>query len=117
MPLDAEFHRGRVEWLAVVERDAPTQLHHEALVAVRPLPLGGELRDDVELGADVEELVAQRGKNDAAGEGSGHARVQHVGIVGKSDAQGLRCAGLAGSRQEQAQTGEEGFPARHHSVL
>ena len=116
MPLDTEFDCGRVDWRAVVEIDAPAHLHHKALAAVRPLPLGGELRDDVELGADVEELVAQRGKNDAAGEGPGHARVEHVGIVGKSDAQGLRCAGWAGNRQEQAQAYEEGFPARHQSV-
>ena len=117
MPLDTEFDCGRVDWRAIVEIDAPAHLHHKALAAVRPLPLGGELRDDVELGADVEELVAQRAKDNAAGEGPGHARVEHVGIVGKSDAQRLRRASLAGSRQEQAQTGKEGFPARHQSVL
>ena len=66
MALDVEFDRGGVELLAVLERDAPAQLHDQGFVAVGPGPLGRELRDDGQIAVDIDELVAQRGKNDAA---------------------------------------------------
>ena len=66
MALDVEFDRRRVELLAVLKLDAAAQLHDQGLVAVGPAPLGGELRDDGQLAVDIDELVAQRGKNDAA---------------------------------------------------
>ena len=90
--LDAELDRGGVERLAVLELDALAQLDDEALVAVDPFPLGRELRDDVELGADIDELVAERGEDDAADIGARQRRVQQVGVFGEPDPQRLRAA-------------------------
>ena len=57
MTLDVEFDRGGVELLAVLERDAPAQLHDQGFVAVSPGPLRRELRDDGQIPVDVDELV------------------------------------------------------------
>ena len=87
MALEAEFDRGGVHRLAVLKLDALAQLHDEALVVVDPLPLGRELRHDVELGADVDELVAERGEDDAADIGARQGRVEDVGVFGEPDPQ------------------------------
>ena len=52
-----------------------------------------------ELLVDVEQLVAQRGEHDAADEAAGQRRIEHVGILGQADAQGLR---MDGGRDEHA---------------
>ena len=49
-----------------------------------------ELRHDVELLVDVEQLVAQRREHDAADERARERRIEDVGILGKADAQRLR---------------------------
>ena len=46
-----------------------------------------QLRHDVELVVDVEQLVAQRREHDAADVGARQRRVEHVGVLGQADAQ------------------------------
>ena len=58
MTLDAEFDRGGVELFAVLKRNPAAQLHDQRLAAVSPLPFGRELRDDVQVPVDIDELVA-----------------------------------------------------------
>ena len=88
--LDVELDRRGVELLAVVEGHAGAQLERQRLVVGRPLVAGRELRHDLQLLVDVEQLVAQRREDDAADEGARQRRVEHVGILGEADAQGLR---------------------------
>ena len=64
-------------------------MDHQRLV-VRPFVAGGELRHDVQLLVDVEQLVAQPGEHDAADIGGGQCRVHHVQVLPQRDAQGLR---------------------------
>jgi hypothetical protein len=90
VPLEAVRDRGRVELLAVVERDAGPQLNRQRFAVRRPLILGGELRDDRELLVDVEELVAERREDDAADERPRERRIEDIGVLGKADAQRLR---------------------------
>ena len=87
---EAEFHRRRIERLAVMELHPRADFHHQALVAVHPLPLGSELRHDVEFGADIDELVAQGRKDDAGDVGARQGRVEQIGVLGEPDPQGLR---------------------------
>jgi hypothetical protein len=51
---------------------------------------GGELRNDLQLLVDVEQLVAERREDDAADEGARQCRVEDVGVLGQTDAQRLR---------------------------
>ena len=46
-----------------------------------------ELRHDVQLLVDVEQLVADRGEDDAPDIGARQRRIEHVGILGEPDAQ------------------------------
>ncbi len=66
---------------------AAPQFQNKSLIAVDPLPLGGELRRDIELRSDVDELVAHRGEDDPPGVGSRQGGIQHIRVVGESDAQ------------------------------
>ena len=56
-----------------------------------------------ELGRDVDQLVAQRGEDDAADEGARPVRVEHVGILLQADPQRLRRRGRARSGSPAAQ--------------
>ena len=92
VPLDVELGGGGVELLAVVEGDTRPQLDRQRLAVRRPLITGGELRDDVELVVDVEQLVAERREHDPPDEGPRQRRVEHIGIFGESETQRLRGA-------------------------
>ncbi len=87
MAIEAVFHRRRIHRLAVMELDALTQLDGERLVVVRPFVLGRQLRHDLEVGGNVEELVAQPGEDDAPDEGARQRRVENIGILVEPDAQ------------------------------
>src|SRR5512143_877963 len=87
--LDAVLDRGRIHRLAVLELDAAAQLDRQRLAVRRPLVAGGELRHDVELVVDVEQLVAHRREHDASDEGPRQRRIEDVRILGEADAQGL----------------------------
>lgn len=90
VPLDVVLDRRRVEFLAVVKGHALTQVDRQRLVIGRPFVAGGELRHDGKLVIDVEELVAERRKDDAADECPGQRGVQNIRVFGEPDAQCLR---------------------------
>ena len=107
MTFEAKLDRGRVERLAVVKLDPLPDLHDQAFVAVGPLPLGRELRHDVELGTDIDELVAQGCKDDAADIGARQGRVQQVGVLGEPDPQARLGRGACQKRrQRQTKSGQ-----------
>src|SRR5580700_11963524 len=115
MPLEAELYRGGVHWLAIVKLDRRTQLDDETFIVVDPLPLGRELRDDVELRADIDELVAERGEDDAADIGARQRGVEDVGVLGKPDPQCRlrRCGG--GEQADRQQSRCRNDALRRHS--
>ena len=110
--LDVELDRRGIELLAVVEGHAASQLDRQRLVVGRPFVAGRELRNDVELLVDIEQLVAQGGEDDAPDEGSRQRRVEHVGVFGQSHAQCLR---RHDSRNSNQQTGQYGADCRLHT--
>ncbi len=73
---------------------------------VLPRPGGGEFRAKGEVGADVEEAIAQRGEHHALGEGAGARRVEHRGVAREADAQRRLRAGRAGGGEQQREKGE-----------
>ena len=85
MTLDAEFHRGGVEFFAILKCHAGAELDCQRLVVGRPLVCGRELRNDVELFVDIKELVAHCRENDAADEASRERRIEHIRIFGEAD--------------------------------
>jgi len=68
MPVYIVFDRSCVEGLAVMEFDARAKLDDQAFLVVGPLPGGSELRNDLELQADIEQFVAQCSTDNAAHE-------------------------------------------------
>ena len=106
-----------VERLAVVEVDAGPELDGQRLAVGRGLVAEPELRDDVQLVVDVEQLVADRGEDDARGIGARQARIERVRIVADADAQ-MRLRGDRQARREKAsaralRTGGHGTPPLH----
>src|SRR5258708_39023305 len=100
MPLKREFRSLGVERLAVVEFDARSQFYGDLLAVGRRLVAQRQLRHDVELFVDVEQLVAKRGKYDGADIGARQRRIENIGVFGQADPQG----GLgvsAGCKREQ----------------
>ena len=85
--LDVEFDGRRVEFLPVMEGDAVAQLEGDHLAVLGDLPGGREARHDLQIGRDVDELVAQRLEDDAADEALAGRRVEEVRIVEKPDPQ------------------------------
>jgi hypothetical protein len=73
-----------------VKLDARAELEGQRLAVVTPLPFSGEFRRELQVGCDVDELVAQGREHDAANECACAMRVEHVGVVVQADAQGLR---------------------------
>ncbi len=109
VPLEARLDRLRVHGLAVVELDALAQLDGDRLAVLGGLVRQRQLRHDVELVVDVEQLVAQRGEHDAADVGARQRRIEHVGVLGQADAQrrlrqGRRRTGQQNSRRRNRKT-------------
>ena len=96
----------RSEGLAVVKLDAGPELDGDFLAVGRRLVAQCELRHDVELFVDVEQLVAERCEHDAADIGARHGRVEDIRILGEPDPQ--RGLGLNGcpERQQQRRRGD-----------
>ena len=120
MALEAEFHRGGVELFAVMKHHAGAELDRQRLVVGRPLVGSRELRDDGQLFVDIEQLVAQRGENDAADEASRQGRIEHIGIFGETDTQRLRMRCYRKKNQRHAdgephQNSHECFPRKTHA--
>ena len=87
VPLDREFRGFGVERLAVMKFDAWPKLDGHRLAVGRGLVGQRELRHDVELLVDIEQLVAKGREDDASDIGAPERRIEHVGIFGKADAQ------------------------------
>jgi hypothetical protein len=100
VPVEAVFGGGGVERLAIVELHPGAQSDGDGLAVGRRLVTSRELRHDVGLLVDVEELVAQRGKDDAGGVKARQARIEAVGIVTQADAQVALAEGAAGGQAE-----------------
>ena len=105
MAVEAVLGGRGVERLAVMELHARPELDGDGLAVGRGLLAERQLRHDVELVVDVEQLVAQRGEDDAADIGARERRIEHVGILGQPDAQvGLRRSRAdRGDREQQRQ--------------
>ena len=87
MALQSGLDRFRVHGFAVVEADALAQLDGDGFAVLGGLVRQRQLRHDVEPLVDVEELVAERRKCDAADVGTRQRRIEHVGILGQTNAQ------------------------------
>ena len=105
------FRRLGVEFLAVLEEDVGTQVDHQ-VGGVFPLITSGELGDDVQLGVDVEQLVAQTGKDDAPDIGRAEGGVEQVRILAQTDVQGLGLGERGGGEAEDTDSGQD--ETAHH---
>ena len=113
VPLDREFRGFGVERLAVMELDAGPKLDGHCLAVGRGLLGQRELRHDVELLVDIEQLVAEGREHDASDIGAPQRRIEHVGIFGKADAQAS--SGLARSLPATSQEPLQSRPAAKSS--
>ncbi len=93
--LDRVLHRGGVELRAVMEGDARPQREGDRAAVLGGRPLGRQLRHDAAVGRELDELVAERGKNMPADEGPVPRRIERIGVVLQGDADVLS-AGAAG---------------------
>ena len=99
--LERKFRGLGIERLAVVEFDARPQLDRDLLAVGGCLVGQRELRHDVELFVDVEQLVAERCEHDAAHIGARHGRVENV-----RDPRRARCAAWSGPERSPRTTGK-----------
>ena len=86
MPLQRKLCSFRSEGLAVVKLDTGPKLDGDFLAVGRRLVAQRELRHDIELFVDVEQLVAERCEHDAAHIGARHGRIEDIRILGEPDA-------------------------------
>ena len=107
MALEREFGGFRVERLAVLELHAGPQLDGDVLAVGGGLVRQRELRHDVELLVDVEQLVAEGGEHDAADIGARQRGIENVGVLGEADAQ----RGLGAARLRRAKAAAPPAPA------
>jgi hypothetical protein len=87
--IEIGLHRGGVDGRAVMEGGTLAQLHGQHGAVLVPIPLGCDLRHDLEPLADVDQLVAERGEDDAPDEGARPVRVEHVRVFLEADAEFL----------------------------
>ncbi len=111
-----DLHRLGVHRLVILEFHSRAEMNHQ----MRRIPIfvaGGELRYDLQLRVDVEQLVAERGEDEPADIAGAERRIEQVGVLAKSDAQRpfLRDPGGDGRQRERA--GQEGDEARHPTTL
>ncbi|MGY4373895.1 hypothetical protein ACVWZ3_001534 [Bradyrhizobium sp. i1.3.6] len=93
--LDRELCGFGVQRFAVMEFDVRPELDRHLLAVGRSLVGQRELRHDVELLVDVEQLVAEGGEDDAADIGAADAGIEDIGVFGDADAKrglSLGCA-------------------------
>ena len=65
----------------------PSRMWMTRCVGILPFVAGRQHRDDVELGIDVEQLVADAGEHDASDIGRAEGRIEQVGILAQADVQ------------------------------
>ena len=126
VPLEREFRGLGVERLAVLEFHAGPKLDRHLLAVGGGLVRQRELRHDVELFVDVEQLVAEGREHDAADIGARQRRIENVGILGEPDPQrGLgadaplpsESSNAAVSRQPNARSSSDSSPVQTTSAL
>ncbi len=78
------LHRIGIEFFSILELDAVADVDDE-VCRILPLVAGGEHRDDVQLGIDVEQLVAQAGEHDAADVGGTEGGIEQIRILTQAD--------------------------------
>ena len=96
MPFEAVLGGFGIERLAVMEFHAGTQLDGDRLAVGRGLAAERQLRHDVRLLVDVEQLVADRGEDDSRGVEARQGGIHGVRVVAQPDAQMGLGAGGAG---------------------
>ena len=117
VPLQRRVHCIGVERLAILEADAGPQMDHQRL-RIGPLIAGGQLRHDVQLRIDVEQLVAHAGIDDAPDIGGGQGRIHRVEILPQRDFQRLRgCKRRSGQQQHGQNKASHGEGPRGCSLL
>ena len=75
-----------------------------------------KLRHDVELFVDVEQLVAQCGKHDAADEGARQRRIEDVRVFGQAEAQLLGMARRCGKGRDHGDCGADSGSGSHRCL-
>ena len=93
----------RVEAFAVVEQHVAAQLEPQGQPVRRPRPAARELRHELDLLVDVDQLVAERGEDDAPGEARAGRRIERIGIGLQPDAQARRLSLVAGDQQQRGE--------------
>ena len=116
--VERELHGFGVERFAVLEFHVRPQLDGDGLPVFRRLMRERELRHDVEIAVDVEQLVAQRGEHDAADVRTRRGWIEIVGIFRETDAQvalrerGCRRDGCGEQRCDESGASLQGRPPR-----
>ena len=100
-----------------MEFHARPEFYGDRLAVGRSLVAQRQLRHDVELLVDVEQLVADGGEHDATHVGARERGVEHVRVLGKPDAQRRLGQRRAGDREKRGKRREpqdlHGFPFSH----
>src|SRR3954454_18301423 len=115
MPLQRIFRGLGVERLAVVEFHPWPQFYRHLLAVGGGLVGQRELRHDIELFVDVEQLVTKRCEYDAAGIGAAERGVEHVGIFGETDAKRRLGESARTERDEKRHCGGCNTKSSHRS--
>ena len=99
-------------FLAVLVEDVVTQGDGEGEAVGGPVPFGGELGSEGEVGFEVPEFVAHGGEHEAAAEGAAEGGVEAVGFFLGADPQ--RAGGVGrGHWREEGEGEEGGVPGAH----
>ena len=107
MTIKGEAHRFGIHRLAVMEFDVGAQFDDNLFAISRCFRRQSQLRHNIELGVDIKQLVAQRGKDDAPDIGARQTGIEHIGIFRQTDAHaGLR----RGHAQGQSKAPRQGQP-------
>src|SRR4029077_14812810 len=86
MTVERELCCFGVERLAIVKRDAWPQFNGDRLTVGGRRMRECELRYDIEVLLDVEQLVAERRKDDTTDICTGERRIEHIRVYSQADA-------------------------------
>ena len=87
MTIDRKFGRFGVKRLAVMKFDARPELDRDGLAVGGGGVRERELRHDIQILINVEQLVAKGSKDDAPDIGPGERGIEHIRILGQPDPQ------------------------------
>ena len=80
------FTASAFEFFPVLELHAVAKVNHQ-MRRILPFISGRKHGHDVQVGVDVEQLVAKAGKYDAADIGGAERRIEQIGILAQTDMQ------------------------------